>query len=172
MRCDPSKGTLVLITGAPAAGKSTLGRALAQELDLSLLSKDEIKESLFETLGTGDVDWSKRLGAAAIEILLLTARKQGSAIIECNFNPDYASRITALGRPVVEIFCRVPPELATRRFAERARHPGHRDAERLHEVEAWIESATPLGLGPVLEVDTSERVDAQKLCGWVRGHIA
>jgi predicted kinase len=172
MHRDPTMGTLILVTGAPAAGKSTLARALAQDLDLPLLSKDEIKESLFETLGVGDVEWSRRLGAAAMEILMLTAREVTSVIIECNFNPNYASRITDLARPVIEVFCRVSPDVATRRFASRIRHEGHRDAERLREVESWIASARPLGLGPVLEVDTSAPLDRHDVCAWVRSGIA
>lgn len=37
---------VVLITGAPAAGKTTLARELADRLSLPVLSKDRIKETL------------------------------------------------------------------------------------------------------------------------------
>jgi predicted kinase len=37
----------------PASGKSTLARALTAELKLLLVSKDDIKERLYEELGTG-----------------------------------------------------------------------------------------------------------------------
>jgi SAM-dependent methyltransferase len=73
---------------------------------------------------------------------------------------------------IAEVFCRVSPEVATRRFAERIRHQGHRDAERLCEVESWIELATPLRIGPVLNVDTNVRVDIQEVARWVRACTA
>jgi hypothetical protein len=41
----------VLVGGWPASGKSTLAQALAAELGLAYLSKDEVKESLVDALG-------------------------------------------------------------------------------------------------------------------------
>ncbi len=42
---------VVLVTGAPGAGKTTLAVPLAAELGFALLAKDRIKETLAETLG-------------------------------------------------------------------------------------------------------------------------
>lgn len=39
-----TKPALVIISGAPATGKSTLARRLADELGLFLLAKDDISE--------------------------------------------------------------------------------------------------------------------------------
>ena len=47
-----SKRFILLVSGAPASGKSTLARALAQIFAYPLISKDTIKESLFDSLGT------------------------------------------------------------------------------------------------------------------------
>lgn len=45
---------VVLVTGVPAAGKSTLARALSARLGMPLLSKDRVKEVLYDTLGELD----------------------------------------------------------------------------------------------------------------------
>jgi dephospho-CoA kinase len=43
--------TVILITGHPATGKTTLAHYLAQELGLPLLWRDGLKEKLADTLG-------------------------------------------------------------------------------------------------------------------------
>ena len=57
--------TLVLVTGSPASGKTSLAQPLARQRGLPLLGKDAIKEALFDTLGTGGRTWSRRLGRPA-----------------------------------------------------------------------------------------------------------
>jgi predicted kinase len=42
---------IVIVSGAPGAGKSTLALPLSEELGFSLLSKDHIKETLHDSLG-------------------------------------------------------------------------------------------------------------------------
>lgn len=44
-RCQPAHRWFVLVAGRPGSGKSTLAAALAAELGLPLLAKDEIKET-------------------------------------------------------------------------------------------------------------------------------
>jgi predicted kinase len=45
------------------AGKTTLARKLAPALELPLIARDDLKESLFETLG-----WSQRLGGPVFHV--------------------------------------------------------------------------------------------------------
>ena len=62
---------LVYVSGAPGAGKSRLAAPLAAELGFALITKDRIKETLHDALGAPEPDlaWSRRLGAAAMELL-------------------------------------------------------------------------------------------------------
>jgi predicted kinase len=55
---------VVVATGIPASGKTTLATALSAQLEWPLISKDVVKEALFDALGTGDLQWSQRLGRA------------------------------------------------------------------------------------------------------------
>jgi hypothetical protein len=54
---------LIVVTGMPGTGKSTFARQLAARLAVSLLSKDLVKECLFEALGSGDAPSSNQTGA-------------------------------------------------------------------------------------------------------------
>src|SRR5688572_8145929 len=92
---------LVIVSGAPASGKTTLGRRLAAEFQLPFIGKDDIKEVLFETLGWSDRAWSIRLGVATYHLLYQAIetqlRAQRSLLVESNFRGEYAtSRFLAL----------------------------------------------------------------------------
>ncbi len=73
----------MLVGGWPASGKTTLARALAGELALPYLGKDEVKESLMDVLGAPpDVGASQRLGRAAVHAVLRVARDCPGAVID------------------------------------------------------------------------------------------
>lgn len=60
----------------------------------------------------------------------------------------------------VEVWCDVDPALARQRFAARHRPALHEDADRLaQDWDRWAADGEPLGLGPVVRVDTSTPVD-------------
>ena len=77
------------VSGAPGAGKTSLAIPLAAELEWALLTKDRIKETLHDAFGAPDADraWSRRLGAAAMELLWALAADAPAVVIEANFRP-------------------------------------------------------------------------------------
>lgn len=165
---------IVIVSGPPGSGKTTVARPLARQLGFALLSKDDLKESLYTSLGgkRGDLEFSSRIGAAAMDLLWVLARQCPAVVLEANFrtrNPEERAKLAALGGEIVEVYCRVPLEEASRRFAERAReernHPAHSLVEML--PERMREYAEPFRMSPVIEVHTTLPVDVAALAGEV-----
>jgi predicted kinase len=167
---------LVVVTGPPASGKTTLAEALGRELGLPLVAKDAIKEALFDVFGTGDRAWSHALGRATFELVFARVAAELRAgrpvIAEANFEARSFERFAELpAARVVQIHLTAPPRVLLERFAARERHPGHLDETTVHEVRAAIESGRhrplPLG-GELLELDASAPADVTSLCRRIR----
>lgn len=162
---------IVLVSGPPGAGKTTLARPLAKALGFALLSKDDIKEPLFDAFGPGrrDAGATQRLGAASWEVLWTLAPHIPRLVLEANFHWDSeyeCGRIAALGGQIVEVYCRCPPGEVVRRFAARAARPDHHIAHyggAISEADVTAQFGRPLGIGTVIEVDTSAPVDTDRL---------
>ena len=100
---------VVLLTGAPGSGKSTLGRELARSLRLPFLARDDVRGGLFFSAGA----WTDRLdrwppGDEAVEIFLTTVERLLASGVSCvveyvvrENRPQDLDRITALGDCVV-----------------------------------------------------------------------
>ena len=71
-----------------------------------------------------------------------------------------------------EVWCEAPVPLLRERFAQRwsSSHAIHGVAPDDDEWAQMIEHAEPLGLGPVLRVDTSESIDIASVVDWCHTH--
>ncbi|MFZ0547163.1 MAG: AAA family ATPase [Candidatus Promineifilaceae bacterium] len=164
------KQKIVLVSGAPGVGKTTLAVPLANVLQFTLIAKDDIKETLYEALNghPDDAAFSRKIGIAAWEVLWKLASRAPQVVLEANFRPNNTverSHLAALKGQIIEVRCRCSPEEAIRRYAARdmagERHPAHAlhkiTAEQVAEFDDW------LGFGTLIEVNTSQPVDISAL---------
>jgi gluconate kinase len=157
-------GTIV-VSGAPATGKSTVAAAVADKLGFPLLSLDMVKETLADVLGTGDEAWSYRLGDTAAEVIFRLSATFPCAVVEGWWRDERRARAEQQFAGCVEIFCRCEPALAQRRMRTRQaahRHSIHRDMinpEVIERAALLARTVLPLGVGSALvEVDTTTAV--------------
>lgn len=193
--------TCILIAGLPATGKSTFARLLTAEMGIPCLSKDAIKESLFDTLGFQSRAEKVKLGEAAYRILLDQAEsllKSGMTVaLENNFEDSSRKPLMEmLGRagavPVIVMF---DGDIAAiharflRRDRSPERHRGHvvntcyPETEPTHHaplsLDAFSAGTEARGYrrfdpgGPRLVVDTTEieSVDWRQILEWLRSRI-
>lgn len=181
---------LLIVTGPPASGKTALARRLADDLHLPLFSRDAFKEKLFDTLGWGDRERSKELGAASYEILWLALANNLAAgiatVVESNFRGDrslaHFQRLAAT-HPFIayQVNCVADGQILLQRHHERShsgeRHPGHVDDRNEAELreELLRGRLDPLPLdGELFELDTTDfaAIDYDGLLTRLRGALA
>jgi len=169
---------IVLVSGMPGSGKTTLATGLAGALGFTLVSKDYIKETLFDALvsRSGDLTVSRQLGGAAMEVLWTVAAHARDVVLEANLRPHSAyerAKLAGLGARIVEVFCECTREEAARRFsarAERGVHPAHALAALPDSL--LDEYDGPVGIASVIRVNTMEAVDTVALARQVRQEFA
>jgi predicted kinase len=135
---------LILITGLPGTGKSTLARALALHFAVPLICKDTVKEPLLDVIGAPDRVESRRLSDASFAVMFALARECLRAgvdlILEGNFRPGQhetelltADSLAVDSLRVTQVLCRASESVRFARLTARAsdpsRHAGHRDAD-------------------------------------------
>lgn len=166
------KPLIIIISGPPGSGKTTLAKKISEHFQLPLIVRDEIKESMFDTLGIRDRDWSEKLGMASYDLLyyfsdILLSQKI-PFIMESNFKPEFANQKFLEMRKKHEfesfqIHCHAPLEILLERFKKRAasdqRHPGHGDENHHGEFKEKMSKSEHGALsigGGILELETTE----------------
>lgn len=147
---------VIVVTGLPGTGKTTLARELSARYRIPLVAKDVIKEPLLDVLGARDAAESRRLSDASFSVLFALARELGTAVtglvLEGNFRPgEHESPLRLLfpaglgdGRvpPLAQVLCTAPERERLARLAARrtnpTRHPGHRDSDQASSPPAAL----------------------------------
>jgi predicted kinase len=154
---------LVVVTGPPGAGKTTIAAELRRRLGLPLITKDGLKETLGGELGIEDRVRSQQLGGAVFEVLGLVVNElleQGvSVIVEANFTKHSTLFAKLPPAEIVQVHVSADPETLRARLRDRdARHPVHYDREAADEVAARAAGGEWLPLpirGRLIEIDTT-----------------
>jgi predicted kinase len=164
---------LVIVSGVPGTGKTTLARSLRESTGWPVFNLDRIKETLFDAAGwqvsdlTQQVSHQLRMMAERVMLAMAAEllRSGTPCIVESFFRPEAAiplQDVVALGN-TRQVHCATPAAVSIGRYRERfergERHPVHMDG-----VEAVERAADPLPEAtllpvpldvPVVSVDTT-----------------
>ncbi|MFZ2226437.1 MAG: AAA family ATPase [Candidatus Moraniibacteriota bacterium] len=186
------KNVLILVSGLPATGKTTLSKRISEEFDIPLASVDAIKETIWDTLGHDFVfEFNDKIARTSFELLFYfieaSLLRGGSVVVEGHFNPERNNqRFNELkkkfGANLLQIYCDCETEALRKRFKERTKkdsyHAGHKHTIELYGEERILNSLGNKNKrleidGATYELDTTnpEKIDYEKLFGFIRDNV-
>lgn len=175
----------ILVTGIPASGKSTMAEYLGRKLCLPVISKDTVKEHLYDTVGFRSREEKVKLGTAAMNIMYYMAGQLmkcgGAFLLENNFeNVSREGLLTLLEKydyTAITVVLSGDYDTTYRRFLGRnsspLRHRGHVVNDHYPEetpgrkvpplsYKDFVSGIESRGMdrfaanGPVLRIDTTD----------------
>ncbi|MGC4112459.1 MAG: AAA family ATPase [Nocardioides sp.] len=156
--------TLVVVTGVPGSGKTSLATALAGRLGVALVSLDEIKEEL--AVGAEDTPREWLRYDAEAELVHRLDVFDGEAVVDIWIAPRRdTERIRDLLKRwwehTVEVRCVVPATVAVERYAGRSRSWPHLppDEDTLARIRDAATDPESLGAPRTVVVDTTRPVE-------------
>lgn len=166
MTSHTEEKVVVLVNGIPASGKSTLTRAMAQQFGFPVLTLDSLKEPFMASFAPVDRLRNRQLGCAAYQAIWKVVGQAPSCCVYLidawfGFQPkdvlQQGLQQAGVTR-VLELWLSITPDEAVARYQSRLtdRMPGHPGAEYLPELRKLAETAQPMSLGPVLQLDACD----------------
>jgi predicted kinase len=162
--------TLIISTGHPGSGKTSIAKRLSKQYHTAFVSKDALKERIFDALGSDDKTWSLKVSGASHRIMDDVVgqilQSGNSVIVESNFKPEIDSeRFTAItekyNAKCVQILCFADGNTLFERWNERIqneeRHEGHVEEISLEQIRQDLSAPYhPLNLsGELIQLNTS-----------------
>lgn len=144
----------ILVTGIPASGKSTMAKYISEKMNIPMLSKDSIKEILFDEVGFQSREGKVKLGNASMKMMYYSAEQlmktKQTFVLENNFENTSKEGLSALlekySYTAITVRLTGDYEKIYQRFLERNdssdRHRGHVVNDCYPEKETGIPNKT------------------------------
>lgn len=156
---------LIILTGAPASGKSSIAKAVGKELGIDVISKDGFKIELFEKYGFTNHAEKKKLSIMGEEMMHETIKKyvmqNKDLFVDNNFKHfDSIRDILENTEVIVEIrciYCVADYDILAKRYNDRIRNGNRHQA--LYTLNQYPVIDGISEFHPVITRDDVERIE-------------